>query len=220
MELEIVILYLILSCILILYLVYNYEGFVSNLNSERNPNPCTDFLSDNEFLEHMIPHHQVAVDMSDLLLPITKNPIMKHLCRKITWQQKYEISMMNGVLGKLPLVIDDEQIKVNYEKTKLKFYKPLETVANNEECNPLFFKPDEHMHHMAHMNINDKMYLEHMIPHHQVAVDMSKRLLLHTKNTHMVALCYDIIREQQYEIMQMNQMLQSWDTWQYQSDMI
>ena len=84
-------------------------------------------LSDNEFLEHMIPHHQVAVDMSDLLLPITKNPIMKHLCRKITWRQKYEISMMNGVLGKLPLVIDDEQIKVNYEKTKLKFYKPLET---------------------------------------------------------------------------------------------
>ena len=31
-----------------------------------------DYLSDLEFLEHMIPHHQVAIDMSLLLQPITK----------------------------------------------------------------------------------------------------------------------------------------------------
>ena len=30
-------------------------------------NPCTDVLTDIEYLEHMIPHHQVAVDMSELL---------------------------------------------------------------------------------------------------------------------------------------------------------
>lgn len=29
-------------------------------------NPCTDKLSDIEYLEHMIPHHQVAIDMSRL----------------------------------------------------------------------------------------------------------------------------------------------------------
>ena len=32
-----------------------------------NSNPCTDKLTDNEYLKHMIPHHQVAVDMSKLL---------------------------------------------------------------------------------------------------------------------------------------------------------
>ena len=42
-------------------------------------NPCTDPLTDTEFLEHMIPHHQVAVDMSVLLQPISKNPIMQEL---------------------------------------------------------------------------------------------------------------------------------------------
>ena len=42
------------------------------------------------------------------------------------------------------------------------------------------------MEHMEHMEINDKSYLEHMIPHHQVAVDMSKRLLLHTNNTYLI----------------------------------
>ena len=29
-------------------------------------NPCTDKLTDKEYLEHMIPHHQVAIDMSHL----------------------------------------------------------------------------------------------------------------------------------------------------------
>ena len=76
------------------------------------------------------------------------------------------------------------------------------------------------MEHMAHMTINDRSYLEHMIPHHQVAVDMCHRLLLHTKSSHMMALCYDIIREQQNEILQMNQMLQNWNTWQQHSDLI
>ena len=37
-------------------------------------NPCTDTLTDLEYLEHMIPHHQVAIDMSELLIPHTTNP--------------------------------------------------------------------------------------------------------------------------------------------------
>ena len=38
------------------------------------------------------------------------------------------------------------------------------------------------------MKLDDKMYLEHMIPHHQVAVDMSKKLL---KNTKLIETNYD-----------------------------
>jgi len=196
--------------------------FVIIRGSDRDTfsNPCIDYLTDDQFLEHMIPHHQVAVDMSDLLSPITKNPIMKHMCRKISWQQKYEISMMNSVLGKLPIILDNKSMKLNYEKSKLRYYLPVESTARNGECDPLFFKPDDHMKHMEHMDVTDKTYLEHMIPHHQVAIDMCHRLLLHTQNTHMMALCYDIIREQQNEILQMNQMLQSWNTWQYSSLMV
>ena len=61
--------------------------------------------------------------------------------------------------------------------------KPVKSKAKEGPCNPLFFKPNDHMAHMKHMKVNDRSYLEHMIPHHQVAVDMSKRLLLHTKNS-------------------------------------
>ena len=68
---------------------FNDTNGINTVNGDNSinsnlKNPCTDYLTDNEFLEHMIPHHQVAVDMSDLLLPITKNPIMKHICRKIS----------------------------------------------------------------------------------------------------------------------------------------
>jgi uncharacterized protein (DUF305 family) len=46
-----------------------------------------------------------------------------------------------------------------------------------------------------------------MIPHHQVAVDMSKKLLKHTKNDFMIFLAYRIIRSQQEEIILLNDLL-------------
>ena len=76
------------------------------------------------------------------------------------------------------------------------------------------------MAHMKHMETTDKSYLEHMIPHHQVAIDMSYRLLKHTQNDFMKGLCYDIIREQQYEILKMNEMLKNFKSWQYSSNLI
>ena len=50
------------------------------------------------------------------------------------------------------------------------------------------------------MKLNDEMYIDHMIPHHQVAVDMSKVLLKNTTNDFMIYLANRIIRSQQAEI--------------------
>ena len=213
MELFLISLILVVFCLILLS--KSKQSF-----SNKKPNPCTDFLSDTEFLEHMIPHHQVAVDMSLLLQPISKNPIMQELFRKIIWQQNYEIEVMKEMIGKLPCPTGAGKIQKNYEKTKLSYYFPLKTKAKNGECNPLFFKPNDHAKHMEHMEKTDKSYLEHMIPHHQVAVDMCYRLLKHTKNDFLIALCYDIIREQEFEILKMNELLESYDKWQYNSELI
>jgi len=59
--------------------------------SKNESNPCTDKLTELEYLDHMIPHHQVAIDMSNLLIPHTKNPTILHLCRDIIRKQSYEI---------------------------------------------------------------------------------------------------------------------------------
>jgi uncharacterized protein (DUF305 family) len=57
------------------------------------------------------------------------------------------------------------------------------------------------------MKVSDRSYLEHMIPHHQVAIDMSKRLLLHTNNSYLLVFCRKLIVDQQSEIYLMNNLL-------------
>ena len=73
---------------------------------------------------------------------------------------------------------------------------------------------------MEHMEQTDKSYLQHMIPHHQVAIDMCHRLMKHTKNDFMRSLCYDIVIEQQYEILKMNELLENYGKWDYKSNLI
>ena len=62
---------------------------------------------------------------------------------------------------------------------------------------------------MNHNEINDRTYLEHMIPHHQVAIDMSKRLLMHTNNTYLMDFCRKLIFDQEGEIYYMNNLLEN-----------
>ena len=178
-----------------------------NMNNESNP--CTDKLTDLEYLEHMIPHHQVAIDMSKLLQPKSTSDIMLNLCREIIRKQQYEIYEMT-FMKKYDdeLFTSDPWIKENI-RTKLDRYNPILSKAKDGECNPLFFKPNDHSKHMKGMVITDKSYLEHMIPHHQVAIDMSKRLLLHTNNSYLLDFCRKLILDQQGEIFYMNNLLDS-----------
>ena len=171
-------------------------------------NPCTDTLTDLEYLEHMIPHHQVAIDMSYLLIPTINDDIILHLCRDIIRKQKYEIWEM-GMMKKniSDSVFDDGDFTKDKNKTKLDVYNPILSKSKEGECNPLFFKPNDHSKHMKHMKITIKSYLEHMIPHHQVAIDMSRRLLLHTNHSYLMSFCRNLIIDQQREIYYMNNLL-------------
>ena len=188
-----------------------------NNNSENNP--CTDKLSDAEYLKHMIPHHQVAIDMSNLLIPKTSNPGMLNLCRNIIRKQSYEIWEMEMLSKNLmDTLFSNESWRVDNIYNKLDMYKPKMSRSKDGDCNPLFFKPDEHSKHMMGFKINDKNYLEHMIPHHQVAVDMSKRLLLHTNDSYLLDFCRKLIIDQQSEILYMNNLLNN--SYSYKSELL
>jgi uncharacterized protein (DUF305 family) len=45
-----------------------------------NKDPCSKYLSDIDYLKHMIPHHQVAIDMAKKLTKVTNNPELIILC--------------------------------------------------------------------------------------------------------------------------------------------
>ena len=173
-------------------------------------NPCTDKLTDLEYLIHMIPHHQVAIDMSRLLIPNTKNPIILHLCRDIIRKQDYEIWEMEMMKKNISdTIFTDTPFKVENIQTKLDKFEPINSKAKEGPCDPLFFEPDNHAKHMEHMEITEKSYLEHMIPHHQVAIDMSYRLLFHTNHSYLMDFCRKLIIDQQGEIYYMNSLLEN-----------
>ena len=195
----------------------------NHLNHKHSPiegsNPCTDKLTDIEYLEHMIPHHQVAIDMSHLLIPHTNNPKILHLCRDIIRKQSYEIWEMTMVKNNISKTIfSDESWTIDKSPTILELHAPIMSKSKDGSCNPLFFKPDDHSAHMEGMEINDRSYLEHMIPHHQVAIDMSKRLLLHTNHSYLLDFCRKLIIDQQSEIYTMNSLLKN--TYNYKSELL
>ena len=168
---------------------------------------CTDNLTDIEYLEHMIPHHQVAVDISIMLQKKTKSAKMQKILRELIRIQTYEIQMMKMMKKKFPEKVSEDINNNKYIKTGSDFMKPNKLGLTQTYCDPHFFDPEEHMKHMQHMKLDDKIYLEHMIPHHQVAVDMSKILIKNTKNDFMLSLAYNIIKSQQEEIIMLNNYL-------------
>jgi len=193
----------------------NTESFVTYQKG-----PCEDDLTDVEYLNHMIPHHQVAVDISKLLQKKTKNPFMQHLLRKLIWVQNYEIDLMKYFIKKLPQNISsDFKMNNNYLETVSDLIKPNTLEISDTYCDPHFFDPKKHMEHIKHMKLDDKMYIEHMDSYHQVAVDMSKKLLKNTKSDFMISLAYRIIRSQQDEIILLNNLLKNAEK-NYQSENI
>ncbi len=206
----------ILLCVLILLLINTKETF------KNSSNICRGYLSDYMYLDHMIPHHQVAVDISIMLQKKTKNPVMQEILRKLIWTQKYEIDLMKSLQLKLPkndMSDDKTKMKNWYIATKSDYQKPNKLGLTNTYCDPHFFNPEAHMKHMEHMKLTDKMYIKHMIPHHQVAIDMSKVLLKNTNNDFMIYLAYRIIHSQQAEIILLNDLLNK-NMFRYKSNLI
>ena len=59
--------------LILLICIIFYKQYEPFTNSEY---PCRVFLSDEDFLKHMIPHHQMAIDISIQHIENTKNDII------------------------------------------------------------------------------------------------------------------------------------------------
>lgn len=183
-----------------------YESF-DNLKSDY---PCRVFLSDNDFLKHMITHHQIAIDISIKHIENTKSDIIMKVLRELIWTQKYEIVMMTEELSNKTENVSEITNNQAFIPTISSSIYPNVVGLTNVYCDPGFFSSNMHNHHNANnMIITDKQYIDHMIPHHQVAVDMCKILLKHTKSDFLIYLAYRMIRGQESEIILLNDILKS-----------
>ena len=169
--------------------------------------PCRVSLSDRDFLSHMIPHHQVAIDMSKEHMKHTKHDIMYKILRDLIRIQEYEITLMRTYLENATENVSKVDTHQRFLPTIVSSIYPNTLGLTSTYCDPSFFQSS---HPTSHSPIvSDKMYIEHMIPHHQVAVDMCKMLLQHTKSDFLIQLAYGMIRTQESEIVLLHDLLQS-----------
>jgi hypothetical protein len=204
----IVFLLLILFLILLLLLLpYKKNELFDNSKSDY---PCRVFLSDFDFLKHMITHYQMAINISIQHIKNTKNDIIMKILRELIWTQKYEIFMMIEELNHKTENVSEITSNQPFIPTISSIIYPNVFGLTNTYCDPGFFSSKIHKHNSPNnIIVTDKQYINHMIPHHQVAVDMCKILLKHTKSDFLIYLSYRMIRGQESEIILLNDMLKS-----------
>ena len=190
-----------ITLFIILFIILSIILIGTFLNTNKEADICNKKLTDSEYINHMISHHEVAVYMSEAQLHHTKNPIIFDLLRNIIRLQKYEINLMKD--SKIVNNEDDDmsnkylKMDHSYRYVQGDFTKPNTPDLIHTFCDPSFFNM---AHHKNVHSMTDMMYIQHMIPHHQVAVDMSKKILKTTQNDLIIDLAFKIIHNQQSEI--------------------
>lgn len=156
------------------------------------------------FLEGMIDHHQMALDMANHCLGKTTNASLLALCQAIIDAQSAEIEMMQGWL------LDWYSIE----------YTPVAMANTGTEHDmggmDMGDKPRVDMPMMMGMMAGfdyfegedyDVAWLESMIDHHDDALHMSKRVLNWATHPELIELANNIITAQTAEIEMMEAML-------------
>ena len=119
-------------------------------------------LGDIQFLRGMIPHHAQAKEMSALAQERTNNTTVLAVAARITLSQDDEISMMQGWLRDqgLDAPAEDVHHQPGFERMK--------GMLRDEQMEELAASTGPEF---------NRLYLEHMIDHHQGALDMVEMLL-------------------------------------------
>jgi uncharacterized protein (DUF305 family) len=195
---------IIIVCILVIaILICLIHGSYENDDNNKNY-PCNEILKDDGYLDHMITHHEVAVNMSKTHLQHTTNPLIIDILIDVIRVQTFQIHLMES--SKPEINSNKNTTSHSYRYTQGDFTKPNTPYISNTYCDPSFFDAShsKNLHKMT-----DIMYIQHMIPHHQVAIDMSKRILESTNNNFIIDLAYKIIYSQQLEIFKLSELLKS-----------
>ena len=148
---------------------------------------------DVDFLANMIPHHKGAILSSKKLLETTKDNKLIELANNIVTEQEKEVAEFTGLVKEL------EGKNISYAE--------IDTVAIGNDMENIMNKMMADMSSIEAAADNDIDFLKGMIPHHQGAVDVSKKILEYTKDEKIKEIANRIISAQEKEISDMNNLL-------------
>jgi uncharacterized protein (DUF305 family) len=150
--------------------------------------------ADRHFIEMMIPHHQGAIDMANLALSRAKHAEIKRLAETIKRDQTREIQQM---------------------RTWYKQWYGTEVPATSMGGMGMMGM-SRHRDMMGDLTALrnasdfDAEFIRQMIPHHEMALRMSRMVINHGNRRELRNLADSIIRSQTSEINQMQQWYLAW----------
>ncbi|NBU06856.1 MAG: DUF305 domain-containing protein [Acidimicrobiia bacterium] len=154
-------------------------------NSAAESNDGVD-ADDVMFVQGMIPHHQQAVDMSQLALDGRAGAAVAELAGRITVAQDDEIATMRGILSRWGVEEDEHAMHRSSDHSSMK------GMLSDDQLDALA-----------------ALWLEFMIMHHEGAIAMAEAVLADGVDEEVRALATAIITAQQTEIGEMRALLEA-----------
>jgi uncharacterized protein (DUF305 family) len=152
---------------------------------------------DVDFASMMIPHHQSAVDMSEMYLPKAKDEKIKAMAQNIITGQKKEIEELKTLIANHKPSVKKETADAGHG------------AGGHNELMDAMTKMMGTMKGMKMSGDADKDFVTMMIPHHQSAVDMAENQISHGKNVETKKFAQKVINDQTKEIKEFNDWLSS-----------
>lgn len=138
------------------------------------------------FVTGMIPHHEGAIDMAELAEAKSNRPQIKELSAAILKSQQAEIGIMRELKVKLP--------------------RDVGSMMSEDQMASMRNETDQ----LSRADDFDKAFIVAMVPHHEGAVTMARRLQVGGKNEELQALSKEIVTAQQMEIESMRTWYEDW----------
>lgn len=145
--------------------------------------------SDERFIDMMVPHHLMAIQMAQLAQELGQHAQIKQIAANIITTQSQEI--------------------IELQALKQQLYGTTETPTM---MNPMqmdntgMLTPDQ----LAQQHPFDRAFLDSMIPHHASAIQMASVALLHSSNPDIRRIAQAIVNAQSAEIGQMIHWREAW----------
>ncbi len=170
--------------------------------------------ADRHFIEMMIPHHEGAVEMANLALAKAKRPEIKKLAEAIKKDQTREIAQMQAwykqwYSTEVPERSASMGMGMSQGHSGMPMNRGRGMMGMGRMGMGMMPGMDVHLDTLTNAPDFDKAFIQEMIPHHQMAVMMS-RMIANSSRPEMRELGQAIIQSQTAEINQMQQWYQTW----------
>ena len=159
--------------------------------------------TDRAFVQQMIPHHMMAVQMAKTAKQDGDHAQIKTLSASIISDQQAEIAEMTPIAKQLG-------VKPGAMPTGGQMSDQMMSAAHTLEIGMNQMGMSMNMSSLAGMRPFDRAFIDMMIPHHQGAVRMAHAELAKGKDAKLRTLAKRIITAQDREIGEMNQWRTKW----------